>query len=66
MVGLKLRRNAKRIDMLDKTTSGIIRCDMLRPLREFAAMIPWMREMGLPVQLRVVIDANVVFSDLHW
>lgn len=39
---------------------------MLRPLREFAATIPWMREMGLPVQFRVVIDANVVFSDLLW
>jgi len=59
-------RNAERIDILDNTTAGMIRSDMLRPIREFAATIPWMREMGLPVQFRVVIDANVVLSDLLW
>lgn len=39
---------------------------MLRSIREIAACVPWMREMGLPVQFRVVVDANVVFAELLW
>ena len=50
----------------DTSLARIIPSDMLQPIREIAASIPWMREVGLPVQFRVVVDANVVFDELIW
>ncbi len=58
--------NVERERRSDRDLARIIPSDMLRPIREIATSIPWMREMGLPVQFRVVVDANVVFAELLW
>ena len=49
-----------------ETVTAAIRSDHLRPIRDFMERAPQLHALGIPVQLRVVLDANAVFQDLIW
>ncbi|MBN2315134.1 MAG: hypothetical protein JXM79_14485 [Sedimentisphaerales bacterium] len=59
-------KSAQGMCLFGKDLNDIICSDMLHPLREIATYIPELQHMGIPVQFRVVIDANIVFSELKW
>jgi predicted nucleic acid-binding protein len=50
----------------DRRLATMIPSDALKHLRELGTVIPFMREMGLPAQFRLIVDANVIYSELLW